>query len=251
MTNSTASSDSQQVRHRDKGGRGSPTGNGEAKNGNMKRATTAPRAKGRKVILIGLLVIGLLVWAAFFSGPSGPTHSVGWWDENVALRFGLSKEAYAVVLDAGSTGTRVLAFAFHQSLSDNNLKLKNELFQEVKPGLSSYAENPEAGAESVKQLLAKAKVFIPQDKWASTPIALKATAGLRLLPKDKADAILNAVSNVIRSSGFHATDSSVGIMDGVDEGIFSWFTVNFLLGMKKQSRINYLCKYAQERKLIV
>lgn len=35
---------------------------------------------------------------------------------------------------------------------------------------------------------------------------------------------------MIKNSGFHATEDSVGIMDGVDEGIFSWFTVNFLLG---------------------
>lgn len=79
-------------------------------------------------------------------------------------------------------------------VADNNLKLKDELFQELKPGLSSYAEDPQAGAESVKKLLGRAKAFIPQDKWASTPIALKATAGLRLLPKEKADAILEAVS---------------------------------------------------------
>jgi ectonucleoside triphosphate diphosphohydrolase 5/6 len=38
------------------------------------------------------------------------------------------------------------------------------------------------------------------------------------------------VSEVINNSGFAATADSVGIMDGVDEGIFSWFTVNFLLG---------------------
>lgn len=35
---------------------------------------------------------------------------------------------------------------------------------------------------------------------------------------------------MIQESGFHAVDNAVGIMDGVDEGIFSWFTVNFLLG---------------------
>lgn len=77
--------------------------------------------------------------------------------------------------------------------ADNSLKLRDELFQEIKPGLSSYAEDPQAGAESVKMLLAKAKMFIPNDKWASTPIALKATAGLRVLPKEKADAILESV----------------------------------------------------------
>lgn len=59
---------------------------------------------------------------------------------------------------------------------------------------------------------------------------MKATAGLRLLPEKKADAILNEAKKLFRSSGFHVTDNSVSIMDGVDEGLFSWFTVNFLLG---------------------
>jgi ectonucleoside triphosphate diphosphohydrolase 5/6 len=78
-------------------------------------------------------------------------------------------------------------------------------------------------------LLEKAKAFIPKEEWSSTPISLKATAGLRLLPKEKADGILEAVTSLINKSGFRTTADSVGIMDGVDEGIFSWFTVNFLL----------------------
>jgi len=134
------------------------------------------------------------------------------------------------VIDAGSTGTRVLAFQFHETISDRNLKLRDEIFVEVKPGLSAYAEDPAGAAKSVETLLQKAREFIPREAWATTPIALKATAGLRLLPKEKADGILEAVEAVVGSSGFAATKDSVGIMDGVDEGIFSWFTVNFLLG---------------------
>lgn len=89
----------------------------KAKLDKMKRIPGASRPRSKKVILFGIFVLVLLAWALFFSGPSVPNHSVGWWDENVYLRFGLSKEAYAVVLDAGSTGTRVLAFAFHQSVN--------------------------------------------------------------------------------------------------------------------------------------
>lgn len=77
---------------------------------------------------------------------------------------------------------------------DNSLKLKNGIFHEVKPGLSSYVDTPQVGADSLKPLLEKAKQFIPEEAWPATPIALKATAGLRLLPKEKADAILAAVS---------------------------------------------------------
>ena len=52
------------------------------------------------------------------------------------------------------------------------------------------------GAESLLHLIELAKERIPRDKWSSTPLVLKATAGLRLLPTDKADALLLEVKCV-------------------------------------------------------
>ena len=49
------------------------------------------------------------------------------------------------------------------------------------------------------ELLDSAKSFIPKEYWKTTPITLKATAGLRLLPKEEGDAILEVarvVSNL-------------------------------------------------------
>lgn len=63
----------------------------------------------------------------------------------------------------------------------------------MKPGLSSYDEEPSKAAASIRELLDAAKEKIPRASWASTPVTLKATAGLRLLPKDKSEAILNEV----------------------------------------------------------
>jgi len=36
---------------------------------------------------------------------------------------------------------------------------------------------------------------------------------------------------LFKASPFLTNENSVSIMDGSDEGLFSWFTVNFLLGM--------------------
>ena len=49
------------------------------------------------------------------------------------------------------------------------------------------------GAESLRHMLNEALAFVPKHKQQTTPITLKATAGLRLLPEGAADNILNEV----------------------------------------------------------
>ncbi|XP_055917344.1 nucleoside diphosphate phosphatase ENTPD5 isoform X1 [Eupeodes corollae] len=150
--------------------------------------------------------------------------------ERIASKFGYDKTQYAIIIDAGSTGSRVLAYKFHRSLIDHKLILDEEIFKERKPGLSSFADSPVKGANTIKLLLDEAKAFIPKEKWSDTPLVLKATAGLRLLPQVKAENLLNAVRDLFAKSEFNVNENAVEIMDGTDEGIFSWFTVNFLLG---------------------
>lgn len=86
------------------------------------------------------------------------------------------------------------------------------------------------GAATIASLIEKAKDEIPEQYWSKTPLILKATAGLRLLPQEKAEGLLNAVNDLFNRTPFLTDHKSVAIMDGTDEGIFSWFTVNFLLG---------------------
>lgn len=87
------------------------------------------------------------------------------------------------------------------------------------------------GVQTIANLLEEAKNEIPKDYWNKTPLILKATAGLRLLPQEKAEKLLNSVRALFQRTPFLTNEESVEIMDGTDEGIFSWFTVNFLLGL--------------------
>ncbi len=48
----------------------------------------------------------------------------------------------------------------------------------------------------------------------ATPVSLKATAGLRLLPGDKADKILLAVEEKLKGTPFRLAEGAVAIMDG-------------------------------------
>uniref|UniRef100_A0A8C8HCP2 nucleoside diphosphate phosphatase n=1 Tax=Oncorhynchus tshawytscha TaxID=74940 RepID=A0A8C8HCP2_ONCTS len=141
-----------------------------------------------------------------------------------------SRIFYGVMFDAGSTGTRIHVYTFIQKDPEELPVLDNEMFHSIKPGLSAYADMPEMGGYTVRQLLKVAKKTVPQLDWKRTPLVLKATAGLRLLPPEKAQALLEQVQDVFDESPFFVPDDSVSIMDGTNEGILAWVTVNFLTG---------------------
>ncbi|RCN31908.1 hypothetical protein ANCCAN_22292 [Ancylostoma caninum] len=109
---------------------------------------------------------------------------------------------FAIVFDAGSTGTRLHLYRYVHNTNTNGIpfKVEQEIFQEVKPGLSSFNDDPSQAAKSIRPLLAAAQTAVPVFMWEKTPITLRATAGLRLLPGDIADEILDAVSSKLYSS---------------------------------------------------
>ncbi|KAM3862878.1 ectonucleoside triphosphate diphosphohydrolase 6 [Diretmus argenteus] len=136
---------------------------------------------------------------------------------------------YGIMFDAGSTGTRIHIFKFQ--LEPNEApKLAHETFKAIKPGLSAYADDPDECKSGIVELLEVAQTSIPSSLWSQTPLVLKATAGLRLLPGEKATDLLDKVRAVFQESPFLSRDDSVSIMDGSDEGISAWITVNFLTG---------------------
>eukprot|EP00064_Thunnus_orientalis_P010514 superscaffoldBa00001436_g10540 len=143
-----------------------------------------------------------------------------------------SRIFYAVMFDAGSTGTRIHVYTFIQSDSEELPVLDNEMFHSIKPGLSAYADSPEMAGHTVRMLLKVAKKTVPRLEWKRTPVVLRATAGLRLLTAEKAQALLDQVQHVFDESPFLVLDNSVSIMDGTNEGILAWISVNFLTGLE-------------------
>ncbi|XP_008319742.1 ectonucleoside triphosphate diphosphohydrolase 6 isoform X1 [Cynoglossus semilaevis] len=136
---------------------------------------------------------------------------------------------YGIMFDAGSTGTRIHVFKF-QVVDKEIPRLKNETFKAISPGLSAYADDPDACTPGIMELLEVAKTSVPQSLWSVTPLVLKATAGLRLLPGQLADKLLDKVRALFQESPFPSKEESVSVMDGTDEGISAWITVNFLTG---------------------
>ncbi|XP_048258803.1 ectonucleoside triphosphate diphosphohydrolase 5-like isoform X1 [Haliotis rufescens] len=146
-----------------------------------------------------------------------------------SMDFNSTRNVYAVIFDAGSTGSRMHVYHFRKN-QDWNVELVHETFQQVKPGLSNYSADPQKGAESLHNMLTSAIGEVPVKLHSETPIVLKATAGLRLLPHGAAENLLNEVSVLFRKTMFHQVERGVEILGGSEEGIFSWVTVNYLEG---------------------
>lgn len=147
---------------------------------------------------------------------------------------------YAIMMDAGSTGSRIHVYKFNYCQASPELEYEH--FHHVEPGLSSYGADSTLAADSLRPLLDKALEIIPPSLQHCTPIQLKATAGLRLLGPEQSGAIIRAVRRLLESSypfpiadglnneGIRSTNG-VEIMDGRDEGVFAWITVNYLMNL--------------------
>ncbi|VVA26494.1 PREDICTED: apyrase [Prunus dulcis] len=141
------------------------------------------------------------------------------------------KTSYAVIFDAGSSGSRVHVFCFDHNLQLLPIGKDLELFLHVEPGLSFYAKDPRSAAESLTGLLDKAESAVPKDLRSFTPVRVGATAGLRALEGDASDRILQAVRDLLKErSSLSSKPDSVTVIDGTQEGSFQWVTINYLLG---------------------
>ena len=135
---------------------------------------------------------------------------------------------YALMIDAGSTGSRIHIYKFHNCGPSPTYEY--ETFVQKQPGLSAYAGRPDDAAQSLGSLLGVALRVVPEPLRRCTPVAVKATAGLRLLGTEQSTEILEAVTNRLRSVFPFplASQDPVVIMDGRDEGVFAWVTANYL-----------------------
>lgn len=136
---------------------------------------------------------------------------------------------YALMIDAGSTGSRIHIYKFNNCGA--SAEYEYEVFKQTQPGLSSYEGRPLDAAQSLDVLLDEALKVVPKALQSCTPVAVKATAGLRLLGAAQSEAILAAVRHRLHDKyPFSLQDKDgVVIMDGKDEGVFAWMTANYLL----------------------
>ncbi|XP_005094066.1 ectonucleoside triphosphate diphosphohydrolase 7 [Aplysia californica] len=184
----------------------------------------------RIVFVIAALVIGLL----FLLPITGMFKLSG--ARNIEEKEGLQ---YAIVIDCGSSGSRVYVYFWPQhsgnpsdllsiqQLHDSSGKLVEK---KVSPGLSSFEDNPDAASDHIKDLLLFAQQYIPSKKYSETFLYVMATAGMRMLPEKKQNAILTDLRTDIKKDfNFIALENHFEVISGKQEGVFAWIAINYAL----------------------
>lgn len=186
-------------------------------------------------------------------GPSADPYSAGEAQIGASASW-LEARKYAILIDAGSSGSRMQVYSWRDPKLDR--AVKESKGQDVKtlpkvekgtwegsgtdwslkaePGLSSFGDHPYDLGAYLKPLMDHAEKIVPQSAWADTPIYILATAGMRLLPEDQRDAVLAESCRYIKEHTSFSIDGGgcdehVQVISGEEEGMLGWIAINYLM----------------------
>ncbi|PWZ01039.1 hypothetical protein BCV70DRAFT_88725 [Testicularia cyperi] len=166
----------------------------------------------------------------------------------------LEGRKYAVLIDAGSSGSRMQVYSWKDPKLERAMreskgidatvlpKVEKGTWEnsgmdwslKVEPGLSSFGDHPADVGTYLKGLLDHAEKIVPPAMWAETPIYVMATAGMRLLPDDQRETVLAETCRYIREQTSFSIDGGgckehVQVISGEEEGLLGWISINYLM----------------------
>lgn len=153
---------------------------------------------------------------------------------------------FYVILDCGSTGTRV--YVYQASINhekDNNLPISLKSLPEYSqmnsvsrsgnaynrmetvPGFDKLVHNVSGLQEAINPLIEWAEKLIPANSHKTTSLFLYATAGVRRLPTSDSEWLLNNAYLILNNSPFLCKKEWVKIITGVEEAYYAWIALNY------------------------
>ncbi|KAK6941981.1 Nucleoside phosphatase GDA1/CD39 [Dillenia turbinata] len=157
---------------------------------------------------------------------------------------------FYVVLDCGSTGTRV--YVYQASFNDKKInslpftlrsipdglqrKPRSQIGRayrrmETEPGFDKLVHNASGLKAAIKPLLHWVEKQIPSHAHKSTSLFLYATAGVRRLPSSDSDWLLNTAWSILKTSKFLCQREWVKVITGMEEAYYGWIALNYHTGM--------------------
>ncbi|KAF2754630.1 hypothetical protein EJ05DRAFT_479599 [Pseudovirgaria hyperparasitica] len=155
----------------------------------------------------------------------------------------MGKWRYGIVLDAGSSGTRIHTYKWLKPDKARKKATKEELanlpkvegidVKKIHPGISTFGDKPEdVGPDHLHQLFDHAYTVVPEDEIEDTPVFLLATAGMRLLENSKRKTLLKEICTYAKkTTKFQLPDCDlhIQVIPGETEGLYGWIAANYLL----------------------
>ncbi|KRX38352.1 Nucleoside-diphosphatase mig-23 [Trichinella patagoniensis] len=147
---------------------------------------------------------------------------------------------YVMVVDAGSSGSRLFLYWCDLSghSSDELMRVEplldefgRPIVKKKNPGLSSFAKKPKDAVKYMKDLIDSSIKHIPVDRIKQTSLFVLATAGMRLLPAEESNAIIEELRSTLpKLYDFVVSSENLEVINGRWEGIYAWITINYVLG---------------------
>ncbi|TRZ12739.1 hypothetical protein HGM15179_014387 [Zosterops borbonicus] len=138
---------------------------------------------------------------------------------------------YGMVFDAGSSHTSLFVYQWDSDKENDTGVVSQTLSCDVQgQGISSYANNPPAAGNSLRECLDKALQVVPAEKQRDVPAYLGATAGMRLLREQNSSATEQVLAEVAKTmQEYPVAFKGARILTGEEEGAYGWITINYLL----------------------
>jgi len=160
---------------------------------------------------------------------------------SAALRGALAE--YDLVIDAGSTGSRIRIFRMSEGrLEQVTLPSKEEAAQlETEPGIASYASSLELAGPSLQGIVDAAAGVVPKAEQPRSRLWLMATGGARLMESSRIRRLLGAVAGYLSNSSHSPfVFQSTQVMSGQKEAVYAFLAMNDLLGTLKGETVGVL-----------
>lgn len=129
---------------------------------------------------------------------------------------------YSIVIDAGSTGSRIFVF----ELKKEGPKQKGMLKEKKTGGIHTAIKDLSKLSLFLDPLINFVKKEL-KDQLFETPVYFRATGGMRSLQPAEQQRVSQAIESFLKNAGFNSV--SVEVISGAYEGIYAWIAANYAL----------------------